>query len=132
MEQCHDCPYHVYWSCQLCAGFSDDFLQTCILKDKRFLPTKKESSLAAFLLKYQPILFLQYLGKQQNQPPNIGDFVITLTSGFRSTEPGILLQVTGSDNLCISLQAKKSKQICCRKENMVRKIISHSSRISHR
>ena len=32
MEQCHGCPYHVYWSCRLCAGFSNDFLQTCILK----------------------------------------------------------------------------------------------------
>lgn len=67
-------------------------------------------------MKYQPILFLQYLGKQQNQPPNIGDFVITLTSGFRSTEPGILLQVTGSDNLCIYLQAKNQNKFAVEKK----------------
>lgn len=119
---CKTCHHFQYWGCTACAGIAEQYLTTCILTDTRFDALRNPDSLESFCMKQQPILLLQFLGKQTNQFPQIGDFAVSLTSGFRSTEPGVLLRVIDIQSYGISLEDAKHHHFCVSQKTWYEKL----------
>ena len=103
-ERCRKCKYRCRGGCSLMFELYTEHINKCILEFDE-IKDLKEDSCEKFLLYNQPKILLQFLGKQRADIfPKPGQKVLTLTGGFRSSNPGKIIIVEKLENNMIYLK----------------------------
>ena len=99
-DKCNECEHCKYRLCYLFAKRYVDEIDKCIL-DYDELKTIKKDSFEMFVLMNNPILLLQFIGK--NKVINVGDRVVSLRGGFGTLDTGKLMTVIDVHDACYDL-----------------------------
>lgn len=120
-KRCLRCKYYGANICPLMAGADVFQIDKCIL-DYEKIKTIKEGSLDSFIFYSNPTEYLSYLGYiEKENYPQIGQTVLTLTSGFSSYYSGKFIKVDSEDDIQIFLSDSVGKY-CVGKDEWWKKL----------
>lgn len=120
-RRCLKCKYYGRNVCPLMAGADVFQIDKCILEYDEIKAIKDES-LDSFIFYQSPEEYLSYIGyKEKEKYPQVGQTVLTLTSGFASYYPGKFLKVDSEDDIQIFLSDYAGKY-CVGKDEWWKKL----------
>lgn len=115
-RRCLKCMYYGHNVCPLMAGADVFQIDKCILEYEE-IKAIRDGSLDSFIFYRNPAEYLSYLGyREKEKYPQVGQTVLTLTSGFRSCYSGKFVKVDSEDDIQIFLSDYAGKYCVCKDE----------------